>query len=57
MVAETALPDQVVNVTVSVNYSRLAQQWGGWVVAAVVGGVLAKFGEQILALLRLVPPG
>lgn len=57
LVAETALPDQVINVSVAVNYGRMARQWGGWIAAAIVGGVLAKFGEQILGLLRFVPLG
>ena len=45
LAAETALPDQVIDVSVSVNYVRLVKTWGGWVAAAIVGGVLAKFGE------------
>lgn len=47
LTAETALPDQVINVTVSVNYGRSIRMWGGWILAAVIGGLLAKFGEQI----------
>lgn len=47
LTAETALPDQVINVTVSVNYGRAIKVWGGWILAAVIGGLLAKFGEHI----------
>lgn len=43
--AETALPDQVVDVKVRSNYRRSFARLGGWAVAAIVGGVLAKFGE------------
>ena len=45
--AETALPDQIIDVRVRMNYGRAAAHWGGWVVAAVVGGVLARFGDGI----------
>lgn len=46
MMAETAMPDQVVEVKIRRNLKRAAIQWTGWVAAAVAGGVLAKFGEQ-----------
>lgn len=45
MVAETALPDQVVEVKVRTNYKRTILRWIGWIIAAVIGGALAKFGE------------
>lgn len=45
MAAETALPDQVVEVKVRTNYKRTLARWTGWITAAVVGGALAKFGE------------
>jgi neural Wiskott-Aldrich syndrome protein len=45
--AETALPDQIIEVRVRMNYGRAAAHWGGWIVAAVVGGVLARFGDGI----------
>lgn len=43
--AETALPDQVVEVKVRTNYGRVFMRVAGWVVAAVAGGVLSKFGD------------
>jgi hypothetical protein len=43
--AETALPDQMIDVQVTTNYARAAKKWSGWIAAAVVGGALAKFGE------------
>ncbi|MEM7748032.1 MAG: Clp protease N-terminal domain-containing protein, partial [Pseudomonadota bacterium] len=52
LMAETALPDQVFEVRVSTNYKSLALRWTGWAVAAVIGGLFAKFGEQILTLGR-----
>lgn len=45
MAAETALPDQVVDVKVRTNYKRSFVRWLGWIIAAVAGGALAKFGE------------
>lgn len=45
MTAETALPDQTIDVKVAINYSRTAGRWAGWIAAAVIGGLLAKFGE------------
>ncbi|MDP1910350.1 MAG: Clp protease, partial [Hyphomicrobium sp.] len=45
LAAETALPDQVITVRVRTNYAKAARRWIGWGAAAVVGGLLAKFGE------------
>ncbi|HYD15026.1 MAG TPA: Clp protease N-terminal domain-containing protein [Hyphomicrobium sp.] len=54
MTAETALPDQMVDVKVSINYARTAARWMGWVAAAVIGGLLAKFGETFYVILKLL---
>jgi hypothetical protein len=55
LAAETALPDQVITVRVRTNYARSAKRWVGWVIAAVAGGLLAKFGEGAFEpLIRLV---
>jgi hypothetical protein len=45
LAAETALPDQVITVKVRTNYGQVLGHWVGWGVAALVGGLLAKFGE------------
>jgi neural Wiskott-Aldrich syndrome protein len=45
LAAETALPDQVVEVKVRTNFKRTFLRWAGWILAAVAGGALAKFGE------------
>jgi hypothetical protein len=45
LAAETALPDQVITVRVRTNYAKAAVRWVGWGAAAVIGGLLAKFGE------------
>lgn len=45
--AETALPDQVIDVKVKTNYGRAAMTAATWIAAAVVGGLLAKFGEGV----------
>jgi neural Wiskott-Aldrich syndrome protein len=50
--AETALPDQIIEVKVRTNYGLAIKRWGGWITAAVVGGALAKFGEGALDLAR-----
>ena len=59
MTAETALPDQLVDVKVSINYGRTLGRWMGWIIAAVIGGLLAKFGERYETYMqrtgRLVP--
>lgn len=45
LAAETAFPDQTVDVKVRTNYGRAALKGLGWAVAAVAGGAVAKFGE------------
>jgi hypothetical protein len=45
LTAETALPDQVIDVRVGINYGRTMGKWAGWAAAAVIGGLLARFGE------------
>lgn len=45
IVAETAFPDQTIEVRVTTNYALSARRWGGWIAAAVAGGLLARFGE------------
>lgn len=52
--AETALPDQLVDVKVAINYGRTLGRWAGWIGAAVVGGLLAKFGETGYVILKLL---
>ncbi len=48
LTAETALPDQVITVRVRTNYAKVASHFIGWGVAAVIGGLLAKFGENAI---------
>lgn len=43
--AETALPNQVVNVVVLTNYNRLSKRVGAWALAAFIGGMIARFGQ------------
>lgn len=49
MTAETAMPDQIVEVKVKTNIKRTLARWTGWITAAVAGGALAKFGETGIA--------
>ena len=48
MAAETALPEQVVEVRVQTNVRRNAFQIGMWAVATLLGGAVARFGSQIV---------
>jgi len=48
LAAETALPDQVITVRVRTNYAKTASHLIGWGVAAVIGGLLARFGESAI---------
>lgn len=57
LAAETALPDQVIEVKVGINYSKTALRWSGWVAAAVAGGVLARFGEGVFEPVMAVVSG
>ncbi len=57
LVAETALPDRVINVKVRINYAQSASHWGGWIVAAVIGGVLARFGEAVWDFVQVLLGG
>ncbi|MDH4983309.1 Clp protease N-terminal domain-containing protein [Hyphomicrobium sp. D-2] len=51
LAAETALPDQVITVRVRTNYAQTATRWAGWGAAAIVGGLLAKFGEGVVSVI------
>jgi hypothetical protein len=43
--AETALPDQMVEVMVGGNRLRVLARWSGWIAAAIIGAVFAKLGD------------
>ena len=45
LAAETALPDQLFDIRVGINYKQSSKRAAGWLAAAVFGGVLARFGE------------
>lgn len=47
LTAETALPDQIIEVRVRTNYRLTLQRVAGWIIAAVIGGLLARFGEAL----------
>ena len=58
LTAETALPDQMIEVKVTVNYPKAAVRLAGWMTAAVIGGVLARFGEgMFLPLISILRGG
>jgi hypothetical protein len=50
--AETALPDQIVEIKVRRNLAQTFGRVTGWAVAAVVGGVLASFGGTGIAVMK-----
>jgi len=53
LAAETALPDQVIEVRVRTNYGLVVRRWAGWAIAAAIGGLVAKFGEdRLMELVR-----
>ena len=52
--AETALPDQIIEIKIRTNLALAAKRWSGWIAAAVVGGALGKFGEGALELFRKI---
>mgnify|MGYP001825894075 FL=1 len=52
LAAETALPDQIIEIKVSANYGALVKRAAGWTIAAVMGGLLAQFGAQIWTALE-----
>jgi hypothetical protein len=54
LTAETALPDKIIEVRVSINYAETAKVWAGWFAAAVIGGVLARFGDSAYDLVRML---
>lgn len=49
LVAETALPEQVIDVRVATNYGRAARRWAGWLAAAIAGGIVQHFSEPLIA--------
>jgi len=50
--AETALPDQVIEVKVRRNLKRTLARIFGWSVAAVIGGALSTFGQTGLMAVK-----
>ena len=54
MAAETALPDQVVEVKVRTNLKRTIVWLLGWIVAAVAGGAVARFGDAGIDAAKLL---
>ena len=54
MAAETALPDQVVEVKVRTNLKRTFVWLLGWIVAAVAGGAVARFGDAGIDAAKLL---
>lgn len=49
LAAETALPDQLIDVRVRTNYGKVVSTAAGWLAAALAGGIIAKLGEDAFA--------
>lgn len=49
LAAETAFPDQIIDLKVRANYVRLGKHLAGWMLAAIAGGAFATFGEGIMS--------
>jgi len=55
VMAETVLPERVINVRVRTNYVRATMRASGWLAALAAGGVVGRMGEDALALaLKLI---
>ena len=52
IVAETALPDQVLEVKVRSNPALAARRAGGWLAVLAIGAALGRFGGSLVELLR-----
>lgn len=52
--AETALPDQVIEVKVRRNLARTFARVFGWTIAAIIGGALSTFGESGMAAVKAI---
>jgi len=46
LVAETALPEQTIDIRVRVNFARSLKRAAGWALAAAVGGIIGVWGEM-----------
>lgn len=47
--AESAPPDRVIEVRVRANHVRRLLRWSGWIVLALLGAVLSRYGEELWA--------
>lgn len=52
--ADTELPEQIVDVKVRTNLKQSFSRLVGWTIAALVGGVLARFGEASFDTAQLI---
>lgn len=57
LTAETALPDQTIDVSVGINYARTFAKWAAWIIAAIAGGLLSQFGGSVYEFARLIMAG
>lgn len=53
LTAETALPDQIVDVAVGINVGRTLGRWMTWIGAAIAGGLLSHFGDTIFEFAKI----
>ncbi|HET6387754.1 Clp protease N-terminal domain-containing protein [Hyphomicrobium sp.] len=50
--AETALPDQLIEVKVRTNVAQMLKRVAGWTISAIIGGALATFGGAASGLMQ-----
>ncbi len=55
VIAQSALPEQLVTVKVKVNYARTLRIFIGWLIIAAAGGVIGKYSERLVELIDMIP--
>lgn len=54
LAAETVLPEQIIEVRVRTNYALTLRRLGGWAIAAIAGGLLAHFGQELPQYVEMI---
>ena len=54
LTAETRLPDRLFDIRVLTNYTKFLWKWFTWISAAVLGGLLVQFGNDIIEVIKMI---
>jgi len=54
LVAETPLPDRLFDIRMSTNYAKMLGWWIGWIAAALLGGLMVRFGDDIMNIIKVI---